>query len=101
MDGEPNRERRGERRSGTGDSVISGFDEGLVLAAGVWSCSSPSFPSEQISVSDNIVGEMDSKPFKKWGGRRNGVGARRSGEGSRIAYVGPVKAMDYMYCELW
>ena len=57
-DGESDCEKRGERRSGTGDSVAGGFDTGDIVTAlegEVQSCSDSSFPCEEIRVLDGEV----------------------------------------------
>ena len=52
-----------------------------------WSRSVSSFADEKIRALDNVVEEMDSNPLKKGTGFLNGVGARRSGNGSAVGYI--------------
>ena len=65
------------------------FGTGGVVKTSVeaWSRSVSSFAGEKIRVLDNVVREMDSNPPKKGPGFLNGVGAKRSGNGSAVGYI--------------
>jgi hypothetical protein len=52
-----------------------------------WPRSVSSFAGEKIRVLDNEVREMDSNSLKKGPGFLNGVGAKRSGNGSVVGYI--------------
>lgn len=57
-----------------------------------WSRSVSSFAGEKIRVRDNEAREIDSNSLKKGPGFLNGVGAKRSGNGSAVVgYIGSVK----------
>jgi predicted transcriptional regulator with HTH domain len=46
---------------------------------------------------DDVVRKVDSNPPKKGPGCLLGVGAKRSGKGSAIDYIGSVKVIGYMH----
>lgn len=58
-----------------------------------WSCSVSSFAGEKIREPDKVVEEIDSNPLKKGPGFLTGVGAKRSGNGSAVGYIGSVKVI--------
>jgi hypothetical protein len=69
--------------------VAGEFDGGGMVTTSVeaWPRSVSSFAGEKIRVLDNEVREMDSNSLKKGPGFLNGVGAKRSGNGSVVGYI--------------
>ena len=88
MDWKLGDERRGERRSGTGDSMTGEFGAGgiITMSVEVWSHSISSSAGDNTRVLDNVVQEVDSSPLKKGPVFLNGVGANRSGNSSAVGY---------------
>ena len=75
------------------------FDTGGMVTTSVeaWPRSVSSFAGEEIRVLDSVVREIVSSPLKKGLGFLNGVGAKRSGNGSAVGYIGSVKVIGNMY----